>query len=665
MQDELQKSESLKSFSLFGAEDPLLGKVLDGRWKLTQFLGEGSMSRAYKAEHLQTGEFVVLKMLHKHVSINTANIRRFDGASREVMSLRHPRIAKMLDIHLDSEGEIFLVMEYLPGESLEELLAKVGHLPVHRVIEIFSQVCDALEVAHEDGFGHRDIKPSNIMLLENNKNKDDVKLVDFGITKLTTEEDDVKNSGYITRNKEVMGSPMYMSPEQCMGKRVDLPADIYSLGCVIYESLTGKPPFVGKNVLETAYKHMNEAPKPIAPDASHDKVLNRLESVIFKCLAKDPNERYQSASQVKSDLAMLSGASEADWQTGTYLLKKSTKIKKRKKAEVREKVAKPSLSIEMIALLGALGVICIVAIIWIVAFLNSDTTEGPVFNNDELWKIKDKSKQQEQPDFAGQEDSARTEVSRAERDPGPESKEYATAMTNLAKVYLSSTHYNDAQSCLTKLIPLYPKVGMEDKLFWVHSQLAYAYFMLNNPEAEKEAKQAVELIDNGHLRPEQAEMALTLPLQILGQIYSANNNLPQAEIAYYRWRQCLDRYKAKAVMPFCEAAVNLADIYRRENKLQQAQNYYREGILCYTYNTHQGPNQWIAKAKYGYALTLTAANRLPEAENEFKDALGITRNVSGEKGELYAPIKKQLNAIHWKTNFWQSLMQKFTGDMSN
>jgi len=125
---------------LFGTEDPLIGKVLDGRWKLVQFLGEGTMSRAYKAEHLQTGEFVVLKMLHKHISINTANIRRFDAASREVMSLRHQRVAKMLDIHLDSEGEIFLVMEYLPGESLEEVLAKVGHLPVHRTIEIFSQV---------------------------------------------------------------------------------------------------------------------------------------------------------------------------------------------------------------------------------------------------------------------------------------------------------------------------------------------------------------------------------------------------------------------------------------------------------------------------------------------------------------------------------------------
>jgi len=217
--------------------------------------------------------------------------------------------------------------------------------------------------------------------------------LDTGISKLVAEDEDVKSSGYITRNKEVMGSPMYMSPEQCMGNATDIPADIYSLGCVIYEVLTGKPPFVGKNVLETAYKHMNEAPKPIAPDSAHDKVLSRLEAVIFKCLAKDPNERYQSASQVKSDLAILSSASEADWQSNTFVFKKTTRVRKRKKVEVREQ-KKPKMSIEIIALLGALGVICVVAIIWIVAFLNSDSTEGPTYNNDELWVIKDKGNNQ-------------------------------------------------------------------------------------------------------------------------------------------------------------------------------------------------------------------------------------------------------------------------------
>jgi serine/threonine protein kinase len=664
MHDELQKSESLKSFSLFGTEDPLIGKVLDGRWKLVQFLGEGTMSRAYKAEHLQTGEFVVLKMLHKHISINTANIRRFDAASREVMSLRHQRVAKMLDIHLDSEGEIFLVMEYLPGESLEEVLAKVGHLPVHRTIEIFSQVCDALETAHDDGIIHRDVKPSNIMLCENDRQKDDIRVLDTGISKLVAEDEDVKSSGYITRNKEVMGSPMYMSPEQCMGKRTDIPADIYSLGCVIYEVLTGKPPFVGKNVLETAYKHMNEAPKPIAPDSAHDKVLSRLEAVIFKCLAKDPNERYQSASQVKSDLAILSSASEADWQSNTFVFKKTTRVRKRKKVEVREQ-KKPKMSIEIIALLGALGVICVVAIIWIVAFLNSDSTEGPTYNNDELWVIKDKGKQSEQPDYASQEDAARTEMSRAERESGPDSKEYAAAVKELARVYLNSTHWQEAQTSLTKLTTLYPKLGMESQLTGVKAELAYTNFILNkNNDARDYALASIKEIDNMQIPDDKKDAMLAMPLQVLGEIYTTSGNLDKAEVEYSRLQQCLAPFRVKNVAQFYKCSAKLADVFRRENKLRQAEDCYKEAVSYYRNNERQ-PSLFLAKAEYGYALVLEKENKLPEAEIHFRESLSITSNISGDKNELYAPIKKHLNDIKWKLNFWGSLMSKFSGESSN
>jgi serine/threonine protein kinase len=664
MHDELQKSESHKSFSLFGTEDPLIGKVLDGRWKLIQFLGEGTMSRAYKAEHLQTGELVVLKMLHKHISINTANIRRFDAASREVMSMRHQRVAKMLDIHLDSEGEIFLVMEYLPGESLEEVLAKVGHLPVHRTIEIFSQVCDALETAHDDAIIHRDVKPSNIMLCQNDRGKDDIRVLDTGISKLVAEDEDVKSSGYITRNKEVMGSPMYMAPEQCMGKRTDIPADIYSLGCVIYEVLTGKPPFVGKNVLETAYKHMNEAPKPIAPDSAHDKVLSRLEAVIFKCLAKDPNERYQSASQVKNDLAVLSSASEADWQSNTFVYKKTTKVKKRKKVEVREQT-KPKMSIEIIALLGALVVICVVAIIWIVAFLNSDSSEGPAYNNDELWVIKDKGKQSEQPDYASQEDAARTEMSRAERESGPDSKEYAAAVKELARVYVSSTHWQEAQTWLTKLTTLYPKLGMDSQLTGVKAELAYTNFLLNkNNEAKDYANQAIKEVDAMQIPDEKKDAMLATPLQVLGEIYSSTGNLEKAESTYNRLQTCLAPFRVKAVGQFYRCAAKLGDVYRRENKLPLAEMAYKEAVSYYRAN-EKTPSLFLAKAEYGYALVLEKEGKLPEAEIHFRESLTITSNISGEKNELYAPIKKHLSDIKWKLNFWGSLMAKFSGDSNN
>ncbi len=217
------------------------------------------------------------------------------------------------------------------------LLAKSGHLSPDQAIDVFFQVCEGLEYAHEQDILHRDLKPSNIMLVETGGLSEEVKLVDFGVARLLSDDsDDSKNSGYITRTREVFGSPMYMSPEQCMGKKLDGRSDMYSLGCVMYETLTGKPPFVGKNVLETAYKHMNELPKTFASDRPADRIMARLEAVIFKCLAKDPNDRYQSIPQLRSDLQSLPVASEVDWQATSYAVQKQAKSKKKNKEKGAE-----------------------------------------------------------------------------------------------------------------------------------------------------------------------------------------------------------------------------------------------------------------------------------------------------------------------------------------
>jgi serine/threonine protein kinase len=671
MQDELQKQEQMGGFNLFESEDPLVGKVLDGRWKLIQALGDGSMSRSYKAEHLQTGEFVVVKILHKRISITTANIRRFDNASREVMSLKHQKVCKLLDIHLDSEGEIFIVMEFLPGESLENLLARTGHLPVHKAVEIFSQVCDALECGHEEGVMHRDIKPSNIMITERDHGREDIRLLDFGVSNLLADEgDDLKNSGYITRTKEVAGNPMYMSPEQCMGKRTDMPADLYSLGCVMYEALTGKPPFVGKNVLETAYKHMNEQPKPISSEMSRDKILGRLEAAIFKCLAKDPADRYQSPSHLKNDLALLSSATDADWANQSFVHKKAPRLKKKKKTQERGQTVRQAPSIEMMALFGAGVVIVIIAIVWIVCFLNSDTQEGPAYNNDELWKLKDKSKQSEQPDFAGLEDSARTELARAERENGANSKEYAKATAALAKVYMDSTHWAEAITTLKTLVKLYQDLHLSDEMPVVNAQLSYANFMLGkNQEAEEQAQEALREIDDSQtMPPEKKQMISWRPLEILGEIYATAGtkscNLAKAEECYQKLREARESTKMFHANSLIMTSAKLGDVYRREGKWDKAENFYHEALMTYNINIKQpGPAQ--AKMEYGLGLVMMKENKYAQAETLFKDALSTTRNIYGEKGELYNPIKRQLSEIKWKTNFWGSLMAKLSGDTSN
>ncbi len=163
---------------------------------------------------------------------------------------------------------------------------------------------------------------------------------------------------------------------------------------------------------------------------------------------------------------------------------------------------------------------------------------------------------------------------------------------------------------------------------------------------------------------EKKDAMLTMPLQVLGEIYASSGDLEKAETTYNRLQNCLAPFRVKAFGQYYRCAAKLGDVYRRENKLQLAELAYKEAVSYYRANEHQ-PSLFLAKAEYGYALVLEKENKLAEAEIHFRDSLTITSNISGEKNELYAPIKKHLNDIKWKLNFWGSLMAKFSGDSGN
>ena len=617
--------DQVEDLALFGTSDPLVGKILDGRWSVLKLFGEGSMSTVYQAEHLQSGEYVVLKILNQQISTNASNVKRFDATSREIIGLRHPRIAKFLDIHLDDRGSVFLVLENLPGESLEDVLAKTGHLPTHKTIEIFSQVCEALEYGHEDNVLHRDLKPSNIILLENNRHKDEVKLADYGVAKLLSDDsDDPRASGYITRSKEVFGSPMYMSPEQCMGKRLDPRSDIYSLGCVMYETLTGKPPFVGKNVLETAYKHMNEPPKQLVPDGSSDRVLTRLQTVIFKALNKDPSERYQSISQIKSDLSLMLSGSEEEWNANTYALKKMPKLKGKKQQVKKESSGKPWVSFE-VAVIGSVSLIIIlVVVVWAFSFLNPEATETSKFNNDEIWLAKPSNKVQESGEFGVQEDTAHGELSRVERETGADSKEYAKALATLISVYVKNGRWTDSITNLKTLVETYKKLGDDQSLSEAYKQLAFSYFNENQlDDAANYATQAVDLMDKIQ-RPDAYKL---IPLQILGDISLQKKDMTKAESIYKRLFEYTIKEKTTDAVNYVMCEFRLSDVYRREGKLDLAEKGFKDGIeVIDSVIRQQSPV--LAKAYYCLGLTYAAENKNTEADQYFHKALLLLRQLS-------------------------------------
>jgi len=294
MEGELHKIHALSEFS---KDD-----VISERFKIVRLLGRGGMGSVYEIEHLTLHTRYAMKILSKGHT-NDASWRRFEIEARATNKLEHPNLIKVHDFGLLPEGQPFFIMDLVEGETLTDALKRQGRLSVDQAVKLFIQVGFALSYAHSSGIVHRDVKPGNIILTKGSSDKTEdslVKLVDFGIAKLTGQ--DGFNQQTLTRTGEIFGSPLYMSPEQCMGVAVDHRSDLYSLGCVLFEALTGAPPLVGDSALSTMMKHQSEAPLTLKEASMGIEFPRRIEQIVERLLEKDPSNRYQSAELFTADL---------------------------------------------------------------------------------------------------------------------------------------------------------------------------------------------------------------------------------------------------------------------------------------------------------------------------------------------------------------------------
>ncbi|MDP3508263.1 MAG: serine/threonine-protein kinase [Candidatus Melainabacteria bacterium] len=277
-------------------KDLLVGATLGSRYWVLSVIGRGGMSVVYKAKVKDSGKIVAVKTLRTAGMTDDMVVKRFQREAELLSRLNHPRIVNLHAYGSSAKGQPYFVMDYLIGQNLTDLLARENHLEPERFQDIFVQVCAAIEHAHRQGAIHRDIKPGNIMLTRQGATTDYVKVVDFGIAKMAEE------AQRLTRMGEVWGSPIYMSPEQCMGAPVDARSDIYSLGIVMYESLTGKVPFLGRNYADTMTKQISDDPAPFAKIRPDLKIPGSLEKIVMAAMAKQPEDRYQSLGLMRKDL---------------------------------------------------------------------------------------------------------------------------------------------------------------------------------------------------------------------------------------------------------------------------------------------------------------------------------------------------------------------------
>lgn len=280
--------------------EDMVGQTVDGRFSIIELVGEGGIGVVYKARHVLMDRIVAFKMLRSEFVNDDVAFRRFQQEARAVCALSHPNIVAAFDFGATMDGHAYLAMDFLEGIDLDTYIAEKGALDLGECLPIFLQVCEALEHAHKVGIIHRDLKPSNIVLTNPNATPPVIKLVDFGMAKFTgaTSMKALK----LTKPGDVFGSPYYMSPEQFSGPDLDARSDIYSLGCLMYEAVTGLPPHLGDDYLEVMRCHLAVLPEPKGILGNTDAVSVEMKRIIFKMLEKAPAARYQTVEEVLQDL---------------------------------------------------------------------------------------------------------------------------------------------------------------------------------------------------------------------------------------------------------------------------------------------------------------------------------------------------------------------------
>lgn len=293
-----------------------MGALLDNRFEILGVIGRGTLGTVYQARDTNINKIVAIKIVHK-VSDDVKLLKRFERGMKAAASLNHPNVAIIYEYGFFDAASPYYVMDYLDGILLEDEIARRGFLPLDVALSIAMQICDAIDHSHTMGVIHRNLKPANIMLVSNPSGSQAVKVLDFGFSKSYYRSEDDDDDMDVTSPGELLGTPEFMSPEQCSSQPVDWRSDIYAMGCLLYAMLAGRPPMRGASSYETINLQMTASPLPFIQSCPSAEIPLEVQRVIFRALNKRPDERQQTMAILKSQFAVASRGADVSFEIDT------------------------------------------------------------------------------------------------------------------------------------------------------------------------------------------------------------------------------------------------------------------------------------------------------------------------------------------------------------
>lgn len=568
-------------------------------------LGKGGTSNVFRARQVGTDRIVALKVLSSEAVQGESSIKRFRQEARLTTKLDHPNIVKVLAFGISRDNQPYLVMEYIQGKSLAEDLKINGRMSLLRFRNVFLPVLSALEAAHEAGLVHRDVKPANIMLTLDIDGVERAKLLDFGIAKELPESGVEAVTLGLTHSGSLIGSPAYMSPEQCDGKPLDRRSDIYSMACVMYEALSGMPPFSASTSLEIMRKHLMQTPPTVAELCSTIDISQELAETIVWGLQKAPAERPQTASEYARKLDTVLGAITLD-----------------EIPETKSKSARPGYQ-RIVAVAAVLSILTGTAL-W---FFSSQEKQ---MKEDMSTRIDLSAKKRTKKNMASQKEALLIEaVSRRQNARGPEDPSLLTPLGSLMDLYEAQERDVDQERILKRIVRILEKAGKRDEgdLAKRLEQLGQSYERQNRfAEGEAVCKRALKLKEEVFGLN---NLEVTYTLVMLGTCCDHQQKYKEAERYLKRNLSIREKVLNSSDMDISYAAYFLAFFYQNSEKQYQiAQPLFEKALRVSLQNKEPKYLPHTASMYYGLGRNLRLLNRPTEALEPLRKSLALRLNLT-------------------------------------